>query len=65
VTITTAPSRGSIRAATGALIGAGPPTIGFVGMHVTVLRALVAVTVLLAVAAVFSAVVAPRRSGRS
>jgi NADH:ubiquinone oxidoreductase subunit 2 (subunit N) len=44
---------------------AGPPTIGFLGMHVTVLRALVAMAVLLAVAAVFSAVVAPRRTGRS
>jgi MFS family permease len=44
---------------------AGPPTIGFLGTHVTVLRALVAVAVLLAVAAVFSAVVAPVRSDRS
>jgi hypothetical protein len=44
---------------------AGPPAIGFLGTHLTVLRALVAVAVVLAVAAVFSAVVAPVRSDRS
>jgi MFS family permease len=38
---------------------AGPPTIGFLGEHVTVLRALTAVAVLLAVGALFSGVVAP------
>jgi MFS family permease len=38
---------------------AGPPAIGFLGEHVTVLRALVAVAVLLAVGALVSGVLAP------
>ena len=43
---------------------AGPPTVGFLGDHLTVLRALTAVTVLFAVAALISAVVArPQRAG--
>jgi MFS family permease len=42
---------------------AGPPAIGFLGTHVTVLRALVLVAALLAVAAVFSRVVAPAGAG--
>lgn len=37
---------------------AGPPTVGFLGDHLTVLRALTAVSVLLSVAALISAVVA-------
>jgi MFS family permease len=37
---------------------AGPPALGFLGAHVTVLRALAAVAVVLAVAALFSGVVA-------
>jgi hypothetical protein len=43
---------------------AGPPAIGFLGAHVTVLRALLAVAVVLAVAAVGSGIVAPRKSDR-
>lgn len=44
---------------------AGPPTVGFLGDHSSVLRALVAVSVLLGVAALVSAVVAePDRSRR-
>ena len=39
----------------------GPPLIGFVGDHVTVLRALVAVAVLLAIAAAVSGAVARPR----
>ena len=39
---------------------AGPPAIGFLGAHVTVLRALLAVSVVLAVAAAASRVVASR-----
>jgi MFS family permease len=43
---------------------AGPPTVGFLGGHVTVLRALAAVPVLLAIAALISAAVAaPPRAG--
>jgi cyanate permease len=46
-----APARVSVIASIGycAFLG-GPPLIGFLGQHVTVLRALVAVAVLLAVA---------------
>jgi MFS family permease len=43
---------------------AGPPTVGFLGDHLTVLRALTAVPVLLAIAALIGAAVAqPRRAG--
>lgn len=43
---------------------AGPPTVGFLGDHLTVLRALTAVPVLIAIAALISAAVAPpRRTG--
>ena len=38
---------------------AGPPTVGFLGDHVTVLRALTSVAVLLGLAALITAVVAP------
>jgi MFS family permease len=38
---------------------AGPPTVGFLGDHVTVLRALISVAVLLGLAALITAVVAP------
>jgi MFS family permease len=38
---------------------AGPPAIGFLGAHVTVLRALTVVAVLLAVVALFAGVLAP------
>jgi MFS family permease len=38
---------------------AGPPTVGFLGDHFTVLRALISVAVLLGLAALVSAVVAP------
>jgi MFS family permease len=43
---------------------AGPPTVGFLGDHFTVLRALIIVTVLVAVAAALSPVVAPPSSAR-
>lgn len=39
---------------------AGPPAIGFLGAHVTVLRALLAVAAVLAAAAMCSGIVAPR-----
>jgi MFS family permease len=39
---------------------AGPPVIGFLGAHVTVLRALLAVAAVLAAAAMCSGIVAPR-----
>ena len=39
---------------------AGPPAIGFLGAHATVLRALLAVAVVLAVAAMSSGILAPR-----
>ena len=41
---------------------AGPPTVGFLGDHITVLRALTAVAVLLGLAALITAVVAPPAS---
>jgi MFS family permease len=44
---------------------AGPPTVGFLGDHVTVLRALTAVAVLLGIAALLTAVVAPPRDTAS
>jgi MFS family permease len=40
---------------------AGPPSVGFLGDHVTVLRAVTAVAVLLGIAALITAVVAPPR----
>jgi MFS family permease len=40
---------------------AGPPAVGFLGDHVTVLRAVTAVAVLLGIAALITAVVAPPR----
>jgi MFS family permease len=41
---------------------AGPPTIGFLGEHVTVLRALTAVAVLLALGALLSGAIAPPKT---
>ena len=41
---------------------AGPPTVGFLGDHITVLRALTAVAVLLGLAALITSVVAPPAS---
>lgn len=61
------PRRAAARVSVIASIGycaflAGPPTIGFLGDHVTVLRALLAVAALLGLAALVSAsVAAPRR----
>ena len=43
---------------------AGPPVVGFLGDHIGVLRALTAVTVLLGLAALISASVAPRSDAR-
>ena len=58
------PRRAAARVSVIASIGycaflAGPPTIGFLGNHITVLRALVIVAVLLGVAAVVAASVRP------
>jgi MFS family permease len=58
-----APARVSVVASIGycAFLG-GPPLIGFLGEHITVLRALVAVAVLLAVAVTLAGVLRPLRS---
>jgi MFS family permease len=58
------PSRAAARVSVIASIGycaflGGPPTIGFLGDHVTVLRALLAVTALLGLAVLISGAVAP------
>lgn len=62
------PRRAAARVSVIASIGycaflAGPPTIGFLGNHVTVLRALVIVAVLLGVAALVGASVRPLATG--
>lgn len=62
------PRRAAARVSVIASIGycaflAGPPTIGFLGNHVTVLRALVIVAVLLGVAALVAANVRPLATG--
>jgi formate hydrogenlyase subunit 3/multisubunit Na+/H+ antiporter MnhD subunit len=58
-----APARVSVVASIGycAFLG-GPPLIGFLGEHVTVLRGLVAVAVLLAVAVALAGSLRPLRS---
>ena len=56
-------SASSPRSAT-APSSAGPPLVGFLGDHVTVLRALTAVAVLLGLAALLTAVVAARARSR-
>jgi MFS family permease len=58
------PARAAARVSVIASIGycaflAGPPLIGFLGSHITVLRALVAVSVMLGVAALISGEVRP------
>jgi MFS family permease len=62
------PRRAAARVSVIASIGycaflAGPPTIGFLGNHITVLRALVIVAVLLGVAALVAASVRPLPTG--
>lgn len=64
------PGRAAVRVSVIASIGycaflAGPPLIGFLGQHVTVLRAMTAVAVLLGVAVLVSGAIAPLDTARS
>ena len=64
------PRRAAARVSVIASIGycaflAGPPAIGFLGHHVTVLRALTAVMVTLAIATLITPVIRPLRPNRS